>query len=186
MLLEGTSKYFWLLFLILFLVYLTAKICLAIIFKRNNTNPWQAFIPFYNKYVLVKLLNKENSLFFKTLIPLANLYYFNLIIKYILESYSLNTKDSTWFLIFPMFKFPEFVLKTANEKMEVDFNESPKQGVVVDNIDVLDMPEETEDNEELPETTMQTLDPNSKMCPKCHEVLDKSVVLCPKCGYLFE
>lgn len=108
---EGTGKYFLMLFIVLFIVYLTVKICLGKLFKEAKIPAWKAYIPFYNRLVLVNLLDIKKSVFYKTLIPFANLYYYNIIIKELLKAYKLDAKESIWFILIPMYKFPELVFK---------------------------------------------------------------------------
>ena len=108
---EGTGKYFLMLFIVLFIVYMTVKICLGKLFKETKIPAWKAYIPFYNRLVLVDLLDIKKSVFYKTLIPIANLYYYNIIIKELLKAYKLDPKESIWFILVPMYKFPELVFK---------------------------------------------------------------------------
>ena len=108
---EGTGKYFLLLFIVFFIVYLTVKICLGKIFKSAKIPSWKAYVPFYNRLVLVNLLDLKKSLFYKTLIPFVNLYNYNIIIQELLKAYKLNPKESILFILIPMYKFPELVFK---------------------------------------------------------------------------
>lgn len=108
---EGTGLYFWLLFLIVFIVYITVKVCLAYLFKRAKEKSWKAYVPFYNKLVLVDMLEMNRKTFYFTLIPVVNLYYYYLIIKELLKAFGARVDDAIWFLIIPMYKFPEFVFK---------------------------------------------------------------------------
>ena len=108
---EGTGKYFLMLFIVLFIVYMTVKICLGKLFKEAKIPAWKAYVPFYNRLVLVELLDIKKSVFYKTLIPFANLYYYNIIIKELLKAYKLDPKESIWFILVPMYKFPELVFK---------------------------------------------------------------------------
>ena len=108
---EGTGKYFLILFIVLFIVYMTVKICLGKLFKEAKIPAWKAYVPFYNRLVLVELLDIKKSVFYKTLIPFANLYYYNIIIKELLKAYKLDSKESIWFILVPMYKFPELVFK---------------------------------------------------------------------------
>lgn len=108
---EGTGKYFLMLFIVLFIVYITVKICLGKLFKGANIPAWKAYIPFYNRLVLVDLLDLKKTIFYKTLIPFANLSYYNIIIKELLKAYKLDPKESIWFILVPMYKFPELVFK---------------------------------------------------------------------------
>ena len=109
--LEGTGIYFLLLFAVFFIVYLTVKICLSKLFKERKIPAWQAFIPIYSTLILVDLLDIKRSVFYKTLIPIVNLYYYKIIIAELLKAYQLNPKEAIWFIIFPMYKFPELVFK---------------------------------------------------------------------------
>ena len=108
---EGTGKYFWMLIGVFFIVYVTVKICLGKIFKSARVPAWKAYIPFYNRLVLIDLLDLKKSLFYKTLIPFGNLYYYNIIIKELLKAYKMDPKESIWFILIPMYKFPELVFK---------------------------------------------------------------------------
>ena len=72
---------------------------------------WKGYIPFYSTYVLVKKLDLKTSVFYMTFIPLLNLYYYNIIIKKLLEVFAQNTDDSIWYILVPMYKFPELVFK---------------------------------------------------------------------------
>ncbi len=129
---EGTGKYFLMLFIIFFIVYLTVKICLSHVFKDAKTSKWKAFIPIYNGLVLVKILDLKTSLFYKTLIPFANLYYYNIIIKELLKAYKLDPKESIWFVIFPMYKFPELVFK--NPKFVLHMYDNTEQFIQNQNV----------------------------------------------------
>ena len=58
MLMEGTGKYFWLLFFVFLIVYIAVKVSLGFLFKRAKLESWKAYIPFYTTYVLVNLKTK--------------------------------------------------------------------------------------------------------------------------------
>ena len=111
MIFEGTGKYFFLLFIIFLIIYVTVKICLYKIFKIARVSAWKALIPFYNRLVLIELLDIKKSVFFMTLIPIANLYYYNIIIKKLLEAFNMDSQESIYYLLIPMYKFPELVFK---------------------------------------------------------------------------
>ncbi|MBR2833323.1 MAG: zinc ribbon domain-containing protein [Bacilli bacterium] len=111
MLLEGTSLYFWLLFLIFLIVYITVKICLGSLFVKMRDKAWRGYVPFYATYILVQKFNLKPLIFYMTLIPFVNLYYYNIIIKKLLQAFAQNEKDSIWYIILPMYKFPELVFK---------------------------------------------------------------------------
>ncbi len=111
MLFEGTGKYFWLIFLVFFIVYITVKICLAHIFKSARVSSMKAFIPFYCRLVLTDMLDLKRTVFYMTLIPFVNLYYYYIIIGKLLEAYNMNSKEAIYFILIPMYKFPELVFK---------------------------------------------------------------------------
>ena len=161
---EGTGKYFLILLAVFFIVYLTVKICLAKLFKEAKLPSWKAYIPFYNRLVLTDLLELKRSVFYKTLIPFANLYYYNIIIKELLKAYKLDPRKSIWFILIPMYKFPELVfsnpkfmlhmydnteefINNQNVLFETDQNkpqtvlEAPFQNNVNDNSNVIINPE---------------------------------------------
>lgn len=108
---EGTGKYFLILFIVFFIVYLTVKICLGKLFKEMRIPAWKAYIPFYGTLILVDILDMKKSVFYKTLIPFVNLYYYKVIIAELLKAYQLNPKEAIWFVLIPMYKFPELVFK---------------------------------------------------------------------------
>ncbi len=108
---EGTGKYIWLIFLIFLIVYITVKISLAYIFKTAKISSWKAFIPIYCRLLLVDKLDLKRTVFYKTLIPFANLYYYYIIIEKLLEAYNLNSKDAIYYILIPMYKFPELVFR---------------------------------------------------------------------------
>ena len=111
MIFEGTGKYFWLIFLIFFIVFITVKICQTYIFKTMKIKSWKAFIPFYNRLLLIEKLDLKKSIFYKTLIPFANLYYYYIIISKLLEAYNMDPKDAIYYILIPMYKFPELVFR---------------------------------------------------------------------------
>ena len=108
---EGTGKYFLMLFIVLFIVYLTVKVCLGKLFKEMKINPSKAYIPFYNRLVLINKLDMKKNVFYKTLIPFYNLYIYKIIIGELLRAYKMDPKDAVWYVVFPMYKFPELVFK---------------------------------------------------------------------------
>lgn len=129
---EGTGKYFLILLAICFIVYLTVKICLAKLFKEAKVSSWKAYIPFYNRLVLTDLLDLKRSVFYKTLIPFANLYYYNIIIKELLKAYKLDPRKSIWFILIPMYKFPELVF--SNPKFMLHMYDNTEQFITNQNV----------------------------------------------------
>ncbi len=111
MLLEGTGLYFGLLFLIFFIVYVTVKISLGFLLTRAKEQAWKAYVPFYTTLVLVDLLELKRSVFYFSLIPIVNLYYYYIIISKLLEAFAMDSKKAIWYIIFPMYKFPELAFK---------------------------------------------------------------------------
>ena len=122
---EGTGKYFWMLFLFYCIIVLTVKICLSNIFKKAGEKGWKAFIPFYNRLVLVNILDLKKTVFYKTLIPLANLYYYYIIIGRMLEVFEMNKKDAIFYLLIPIYKFPELVFRNPSYKLHM-YDETEK------------------------------------------------------------
>lgn len=111
MIMEGTGKYFLIIIFIFFIVYLTVKICMYKIFKNMGLPGWKALVPFYNRLVLTEKLDFNRKMFFKTLIPFVNLYYYSIIISKMLEAHNLNPKQGPLYVLIPMYKFPEFVFR---------------------------------------------------------------------------
>lgn len=108
---EGTGKYFTVIILIFILTFITVKICMYFIFKTAKLKGYKALIPFTNRKILIETLELDKKIFFKTLIPFVNLYYYNIIIKKLLEAYKIDPKESIRFILIPMYKFPELVFK---------------------------------------------------------------------------
>ena len=108
---EGTFIYFFLLFVLYLVIYITVRICIGSLLKRAKEKAWKAYIPFYTVYFLVDMLSLKKSVFYMTFIPVANLYYYNIIIKKLLENFGQDSKDSVLYLIIPLYKFPELVFK---------------------------------------------------------------------------
>ena len=114
---EGTGKYFLMLFLLYLMIVLTVKISLSSLFKKAGIKGWKAYIPIYNKYLLIDKLDLKKKVFFMTLVPFVNFYYYNIIIEKMLEAFEQDSKESILFLIVPMYKFPELALKNPTFKL---------------------------------------------------------------------
>lgn len=119
MVFEGTGKYFLILFIIYIIIVLTVKISLSHLFKKAGIQGWKAFIPIYNKYILNETLDLKKKVFFMTFIPFANLYYYNIIIQKMLNAFEQEEKESIYYLLFPMYKFPELAFKNPAYKLHV-------------------------------------------------------------------
>lgn len=111
MLMEGTGKYFLWLFLIFLIVYIAVKISLAFLLTRAKEKAWKGYVPIYTTYVFVRLLGLNKKIFYFSLIPFVNLYYYYIIIKELLKGYGQDSRQAIWFIIFPMYKFPELAFK---------------------------------------------------------------------------
>lgn len=111
MLMEGTGKYFWMLFFVFLIVYVTVKISLGFLLKRAKEESWKAYIPVYTTYILVRLLGMPSKIFYMSLIPFVGLYYLYLIIKELLKGFRENPNDAIWYVIFPMYNFPKLAFK---------------------------------------------------------------------------
>lgn len=208
---EGTGKYFFLIFLITIVVYTTVKICLAHIFKTAKIPSWKAFIPFYNKLLLVDKLDLKREVFYMTLIPFINLYYYYIIIGKLLEAYNMNAKEAIYFILIPMYKFPELVFKRPqfmlhmydnteafiiNEKMLYE-KESPNQTNIENyNPEVNKISDKlyTQDNvfsnsslepDERKETIVEAKE-EIKEEEKPINIQDGKPKVCPKCGTKLE
>lgn len=208
---EGTSKYFYLLFLIFFIVYLTVKIVLSKLFKGAKVAGWKAFIPFYNRLVLINLLDMKKSIFYKTLIPFGNLYYYNIIIKELLKAYQLDPNESIWFVIFPMYKFPELLYKNPRfmlhmydeteefiENQNVLFNQPVEEKTIIspENYEQTNVfTDESLKPDERKETVVEAKEEvvkedkpivintsGTKVCPKCGTKLSADASVCFLCG----
>ncbi|MBR3199107.1 MAG: zinc ribbon domain-containing protein [Bacilli bacterium] len=208
MLFEGTGKYFWLIFLIFLIAYITVKISLAYIFKTARISSWKAFIPIYCRLLLVDKLDLKRTVFYKTLIPFVNLYYYYIIIQKLLEAYNMNNKDAIYYILIPMYKFPELVFrrpqfmlhmydnteafindeKTLFEKepvKEIDSNvEVPKQVeemYTADNVFLNSSLEPDERKETIVEAKVQVEEEAKPI-----NVIDNKPKVCPKCGTKLE
>ena len=116
---EGTGKYFIMLFITYIIIVLVVKISLSTLFEKANIKGWKAFVPIYNKYLLIEKLDLNKKLFFMTLVPFVNLYYYNIIIERMLEAFEQNSKESILFLIVPLYKFPELAIKNPIFKVDL-------------------------------------------------------------------
>ena len=163
---EGIGIYFWLLFLIYLIINFVVKYSLSKLFKGAKVSGWKAFIPFYNRIVIIKLFDLKKSLFLKTLIPIFNLYYYYVIISRMLEVYGIDTKEAIWFLIIPIYKFPELAIKNPiynlhmydNTKMFIKnedtlFNSKVDEAVVMPEFNI-EIPKEVQNNVDALDSSM--------------------------------
>lgn len=111
MLMEGTGKYFLMLFFVFLIVYIAVKISLGVLLKRAKEESWKAYVPFYTTYVLVGLLGMPKKNFYMALIPFYGLYYLYLITKELLIGFRQDPKEAIWYIIFPMYNFPKLAFK---------------------------------------------------------------------------
>lgn len=111
MLMEGTGKYFLMLFLVFLIVYVAVKISLGFLLKRAKEQSWKAYIPVYTTLVLVDLLKLNRKYFYFALIPFVGLYYLYVIIEELLKGFNENPKEAIWYVIFPMYNFPKLAFK---------------------------------------------------------------------------
>ena len=202
MLMEGTGKYFGLLFLVFLVVYVAVKLSLAVLLKRAKEDAWRAYIPVYTTLVLVDLLRMDRKYFYFSLIPIVNLYFLNKIIKEFLKGFALNPDDSIWYVIFPMYNFPKlafmkphFVLneydlteafmetehalyeKPNNQENEEAQNDEVTDSVFTNNLLEPDRSQTTyiTPKKEEPKEEKQAITPTKSGEPQ----------VCPKCGYVF-
>ncbi len=111
---EGTGKYFLLIFLVLLIVYITKKISLYFIFKKTKTEPYKALIPIYTTISLVDMLDMKKKVFYMCLIPGINLFYYYQIYKQLLLAFGQDDRDAIWYVLIPMYKFPELAFKNPH------------------------------------------------------------------------
>lgn len=122
---EGIGKYIGMFFIFIFIIYIIVKICLASIFKKAGIQGWKAFVPIYGRYVLTQKLDLKIFVFLMTLVPVARFYYFYIIIEKLLEAFEQDTKEAIWFLVVPLYKFPELVFK--NPEFTLHLYDATKQ-----------------------------------------------------------
>ena len=181
---------------------------MAYIFKTARISSWKAFIPIYCRLLLVDKLDLKRTVFYKTLIPFVNLYYYYIIIQKLLEAYNMNNKDAIYYILIPMYKFPELVFrrpqfmlhmydnteafindeKTLFEKepvKEIDSNvEVPKQVedmYTADNVFLNSSLEPDERKETIVEAKVQVEEEAKPI-----NVIDNKPKVCPKCGTKLE
>lgn len=111
MLMEGTGKYFLMLFLVFLVVYIAVKISLGVLLKRAKEQSWKAYVPVYTTLVLVDLLHLNRKYFYFSLIPFVGLYYLYVIIGELLKGFNENPKEAIWYVVFPMYNFPKLAFK---------------------------------------------------------------------------
>lgn len=111
---EGTGKYFLMIFLILVIVYITKKIALYFIFKKTKSEPYKALIPIYTTLELVDMLDMKRKVFYMCLIPGVNLFYYYQIYKQLLLAFGQDPSEAIWYVLVPMYKFPELAFKSPH------------------------------------------------------------------------
>lgn len=149
---EGTGKYFLLIFIIFLIVYITVKVCLGFLLVRMKDKMWKAYIPFYTTSVIVKILGMKSKVFYMTLIPFLRYKYFNQIIKKLLEGFGLDPKESIMYVLLPMYKFPELVFK----KPHFILNEYDLTEGFLDSQNVLFTRDKEENKEEVKNENVNT------------------------------
>jgi len=156
MLMEGTGKYFWILFFVFLIVYVAVKVSLGVLLKRAKTESWKAYVPVYTTYVLVRLLDMPKKTFYMSLIPFVGLYYLYLIIKELLVGFRQNPKEAIWYIIFPMYNFPKLAFQRP--KFALNEYDLTKEFLETQNV-LFETPKEIE---EIPEVQVnETIVSNS-------------------------
>ena len=113
MLLEGTSLYFWLIILILLLTYIVKKIALTSVFKKVRLKGINALIPIKYRIDLADALHLNRSVAYMAYIPFYGIKYRKLLLETLLEGFGLNPKDYIYYLLFPMYKYPELAFRNV-------------------------------------------------------------------------
>lgn len=156
MLMEGTGKYFWILFFVFLIVYVAVKVSLGVLLKRAKTESWKAYVPVYTTYVLVRLLDMPKKTFYMSLIPFVGLYYLYLITKELLVGFRQNPKEAIWYIIFPMYNFPKLAFQRP--KFALNEYDLTKEFLETQNV-LFETPKEIE---EIPEVQVnETMVSNS-------------------------
>ena len=114
MLLEGTAKYFWGIFLILVLVYITKKVSLYFIFKKVRMKPISAFIPVKYRADLAYGIGINKKYAYMSYIPFYGIKYRKQILDVLLKGFGLDSKDSFLYFLIPMYKYPELAFRNNN------------------------------------------------------------------------
>ena len=209
MIFEGIGKYVTLILLIFLIVLITVKICEYFIFKSAKIEGYKAFIPFYNRLLLIEKLDLKKDIFYKTLIPFANLYYYYIIIEKLLDAYNLDNKQAIYFILIPMYKFPELIFKKPQfmlhmydnteqflnnekslyekevEEIQQTENNNENESVFLNNSLQPDERKETiiKAGEELKEEKTIIKDEfKPKVCPNCKTKLEPTAKICFFCG----
>ena len=131
MLLEGTALYFLLIFLIIVLTYIIKKVSLIFIFEKARIKGINALIPFKYRIDLTDSINLNRSVAYMAYIPVYGIKYRKIIIETLLQGLGLNKKDYIYFIMFPMYKYPELAFRNVkliqnNYSLTETFLESEK------------------------------------------------------------
>lgn len=181
MLMEGTGIYFWMMFFVFLIVYITVKVSIASLLKQAREKSYVAYIPIYTTYYLVNFLGLKKRLFYFSLIPFVNLYFLNIIIQKLLEDFQQDPKQSIWFIIFPMYKFPELAFKKPVVASEYDLTkefietqnilfEQPKEELP-DQINLIDLSKVNEEKSIYDDTVNGTV-----IAPSNYEQVPDSII----------
>ncbi len=108
--------------LIIFLIPLMFHIGLYGVFKKNNIEPWKAFIPFYNYWLLFEIVNINGLL---SLIPVVNFFMF----LFVFFKLSRKHNKSVFFSILMVLFSPLFMLLLGFDKSKSAYNSVLNQNI---------------------------------------------------------
>ena len=113
MLLEGTGIYIWLIILIIILTFIIKKISLIFIFKKVRIKGINALIPFKYRIDLTDAIKLNRSVAYMAYIPVYGIKYRKIIIETLLQGLGLNKNDYIYYILFPMYKYPELAFRNV-------------------------------------------------------------------------
>ena len=156
MLLEGTSLYFWLIFLILILIYITKKISLVSIFKKARIKGTNALIPIKYRKDLTEALHLKNSIAYLSYIPIYGIRYRKIILETLLQGFGLNKEDYIYYILFPMYKYPELAFRNV----KLIQNDYSLTETFVESENIISGKEKVENNREVNYSNTINYEPN--------------------------
>ena len=115
---EGAGKYFLILFIFYLIVLLVVKVSLSSIFEESGVSKWKLFIPIFCRYVIIDKLDMKKNVFYMTLIPFVNLYFYNIVISRMNDVFGIKD-NSILFILLPLYKFPELAFKNPEFRLNL-------------------------------------------------------------------
>ena len=110
-----------LIYITLFIFLLLILFGLREVFKKANQKSWKAFVPFYNFYVLLEIINKPVWLIFLLFVPIINIAFVIIILNFLSKIFGKEVEFTLGliflpFIFFPLIGFGDYELKNKNNE----------------------------------------------------------------------